>query len=261
MLIVQLTDLHVTAPGGRSLGGWDAIARAEDAARWLSSLDPAPDLVLLTGDNVQKGGAEEYAEVARIFGGLGPRFRVLPGNHDARDAMRECLGPLGWVGLDGPFIQTVDVIDGLAVIALDSLKEGAVGGELCDARLDWLEDRLAEHAGRSVLVALHHPPFDGGIRELDDLSLIGRDRLAALIARHGRVRAVLCGHLHRAICRGWAGTTGFVAPSGGRQFALSFLDDAEPAWSDDPAGAALHLWRPEPDGGGELIGHVVTIPR
>lgn len=260
MLIAQLTDLHVTSPGGRSLGGWDAIARAEAAAGWLASLSPAPDLVLSTGDNVQKGGADEYAEFIRVFGDLGLRFRVLPGNHDARDAMREVLGPPGWVAMDGPFAQSVDVIEELAIIGLDSLKEGSVGGELCDARLDWLERRLDEHAGRSVMVALHHPPFDSGMRGLDESYLIGRERLAAMMARHGGVQAVVCGHLHRAISHRWAGTNGFVAPSGGRQFAPSFLYGDEPAWSDDPAAAALHLWRAAPEGGGALVSHVVTIP-
>lgn len=257
MLIAQLTDLHVTTPDRRALGGVDPIRRAQAAARWLAALDTPPDLVLLTGDNVQQGDAAEYAELLRVFSGLPFRVLALPGNHDARDPFRAAAAPLGWVPAEGDFLHQALTLDGLHVLLLDSLDPGNIGGRLCEARLDWLAAELAARRGAPALLALHHPPFDSGIDGLDAHDLKGRERLAELVAGHGGVVAVLSGHLHRSVARAWAGTCAFSAPSAGRQFALSLAPGADPAWSDDPAAAALHRWRP--DGG--MVSHVVNIPQ
>lgn len=261
MLIAQLTDLHVTTPDRRSLGGADPIRRAQAAARWLTGLDTPPDLVLLTGDNVQQGDAAEYAELLRVFADLPFKVLALPGNHDARDPLRAAAAPLGWVPADGDFLHQAVELNGLHILLLDSLDPGNIGGRLCDARLDWLAAALTARRGAPVLLALHHPPFDSGIDGLDAHDLKGRERLAALAADHGGVVAVLSGHLHRALASRWAGTCAFSAPSAGRQFALSLAPGADPAWSDDPPAAALHWLRPGAGGMWGLVSHVVNIPQ
>ena len=257
MLIAQLTDLHVTTPDRRSLGGADPIRRALAAARWLRALETPPDLGLLTGDNVQRGDAAEYAELLRVFADLPFRVLALPGNHDARDPLRAAAAPLGWVPADGDFLHQALTLDGLRVVLLDSLDPGNIGGRLCDARLDWLAEQLESRRGAPVLLALHHPPFDCGIEGLDAHGLQGRERLAELAAGHCGVVAALCGHLHRELACWWAGTCAISAPSSGRQFALSLAPGAEPDWSDDPPAAALHWWRPDRG----LVSHVVNIPQ
>jgi len=72
---------------------------------------------------------------------------MIPGNHDARDAMRAAFPEHRYLPADG-FLQYT--VEGLPVrlIALDTLVEGKGHGELCDERLDWLEARLAEATGR-----------------------------------------------------------------------------------------------------------------
>jgi 3',5'-cyclic-AMP phosphodiesterase len=256
VLIAQLTDLHVTTPDARSLGGADSVARAQAAARWLKGLDTPPDLVLFTGDNVQRGEPAEYAAFMAVFADLPFPARILPGNHDDRAALRAAAPP-GWVPADGEFLHQAFEADGLGFILLDSLNPGTVGGVLCDARLDWLAARLAERRGAPTLIALHHPPFDSGITGLDDHDLKGRDRLAEIVAAHSGVVGVICGHLHRTVTRAWAGTMALAAPSAGRQFALSLVPGAPAAWSDDPPAAALHRRQP----GESLTAHIVNIPQ
>lgn len=257
MLIAQLTDLHVTTPDRRSLGGADPIRRAQAAARWLRALDTPPDLVLLTGDNVQQGDAAEYAELIQVFAGSPFEIRALPGNHDARAPFRAAAAGLGWVPADGEFLHQALERDGLHILLLDSLDPGRVGGRLCDARLEWLAARLAERRGEPVFLALHHPPFDSGIVDLDAHDLKGRERLTELAAAHGSVVGLVCGHLHRPVLRAWAGAGALAVPSAGRQFALSLRPDAAPGWSDEPAAAALHWW----SSGGGLVSHIVNLPQ
>lgn len=256
MLIAQLTDLHVTTPDARSLGGVDSIARAQAAARWLRDLDTPPDLVLFTGDNVQRGEAAEYAAFMAVFADLPFPARILPGNHDDRDALRAAAPP-GRLPADGAFLHQAFEADGLGFILLDTLNPGTVGGVLCDARLDWLAARLGERRGEPTLIALHHPPFDSGITGLDDHDLKGRERLAEIVAAHSGVVGVICGHLHRTVARAWAGTMVLAAPSAGRQFALSLVPGAPAAWSDEPPAAALYRWK----SGDGLTAHIVNIPQ
>ena len=54
MLIAQLSDMHVRPPGKLFLGKVDSNAMLAAAVARVNKLDPAPDLVVLTGDLVEK---------------------------------------------------------------------------------------------------------------------------------------------------------------------------------------------------------------
>ena len=84
MRIAQITDCHIRAEGRliyRAIDTAAYLARAIDA---LNVLDPPPDLVLLTGDLVDSGAAEEYARLRAILRALRTLYFVIPGNHDTR---------------------------------------------------------------------------------------------------------------------------------------------------------------------------------
>ena len=57
----------------------------------------------------------------------------------------------------GPFLQyTVEDLP-LRLIFLDTLIAGETGGELCEERIGWLDQRLAEAPTRPTFVCMHHP--------------------------------------------------------------------------------------------------------
>ena len=60
MIIVQMTDLHVVAAGTLLYGEYDTNARLERAVAHVNAMAPRPDVVVLTGDLVDKGTVEEY---------------------------------------------------------------------------------------------------------------------------------------------------------------------------------------------------------
>ena len=91
MILCQLTDLHIRAPGSLAYGRVDTNRFFETAITELSQLSPAPDAYLLTGDLTDFGRADEYATLARGVEKLGKPAYLLPGNHDERAAMRSCL--------------------------------------------------------------------------------------------------------------------------------------------------------------------------
>ena len=60
----------------------------ERAVAHVNALDPRPDVVLATGDLVDGGKPEEYARLRRLLAPLAMPVYLIPGNHDARDALR-----------------------------------------------------------------------------------------------------------------------------------------------------------------------------
>ena len=105
--VLQLSDLHVCAPGGRVAGRLDtpAILRAA-IDRLLARLDAISpvDAVLVSGDLSDDGTAESYDFVREQLDRLGLPLLVLPGNHDARDALRAAFADLpGMPGAGLPF--------------------------------------------------------------------------------------------------------------------------------------------------------------
>lgn len=243
MLIVQITDMHLKREGELLYGRIDTTGYLERTVAHVNALDPRPDVALVTGDLVDGGKPEEYANLRRVLSQLAMPFYLIPGNHDARDPLREAFADHAWLPRAG-FLQYVVEDLPLRLIALDTLVPGKSWGALCAERLDWLEARLGE-SDRPTLLFMHHPPFACGIEVMDGMRLNeGGERLAELVRGHGNVERVLCGHVHRPIQVRWAGTMASIAPGTAHQVLLDLRDAAKLSLAMDPPGVALHLWRP-----------------
>jgi len=254
MLIAQISDTHLKRQDELLYGRIDTAAYLERAVVHVNVLDPRPDIVIATGDLVDGGKPEEYANLRRVLAPLSMPVHLIPGNHDARDALREAFPEHAYLPASG-FLQYV--VEGLPVrlIALDTLVPGKPHGELCNERLDWLEARLAE-SDRPTLLFMHHPPFDCGIAAFDKARLNdGGERLSELVRRHGNVERILCGHVHRPIQVQWAGTMASIAPSTAHQATLDLREDSPLSMMMEPPGLAPHQWRP----GTGLVTHVSYV--
>lgn len=254
MLIAQISDMHVKAEGELLFKRLDTPGYLERAVAHINALDPRPDLVLATGDLVEAGKPEEYAHLRRLLAPLAMPVYLTPGNHDARDALREAFADHAYLPRTG-FLQYTIETYAVRLIALDSLVPGKTRGELCAERLGWLEARLAE-SDRPTIVAVHHPPFDCGIAAFDGERLDeGSERLAELVRRHPNVERLICGHVHRPIQVRWAGSMASIAPSTAHQATLDLHESPLFSMMMEPPGLALHLWRP----GTGLITHLSYI--
>ena len=189
MLIVQISDTHLKREGELLFGRLDTQGYLERAVAHVNALDPRPDIALVTGDLVDGGNAEEYANLKRVLSALAIPFYLIPGNHDARDALRQAFPEHDYLPDDGFLHYVVEDLP-LRLIALDTLVEGKGHGALSDGQLDWLDARLAE-SDRPTLLFMHHPPFDVGIAPLDAARLQeGSERLAEIVRRRGNVERV-----------------------------------------------------------------------
>lgn len=253
MILAQLSDPHICAPGQLLFGRVDPSGPLADAVSCLNALTMPPDLVVVTGDLADRGAAGEYAEFRRVMKRLAAPYVVLPGNHDRRDALRDAFPDLPAIG---PLHYSVEHF-AVRLICLDSLIEGSGRGRLGAAQLAWLDRKLAAAPDRPTVVALHHPPFSTGIDHVDAVGLDDADALGAVVARHGQVERVIAGHVHRAIQRRWFGTIASTAPSTTHAVDLDLRPGAPAAYVYETPGLQLLHWR---DGAG-LVGHILPLGR
>lgn len=253
MLIAQLTDLHLGAPGHLAYGQVDPAANFRATLEAVAALATRPDMIVLTGDLADNGLEEAYtwldAELARHDI---PAY-VIPGNHDLREPMRAAFGHRGYLPEDG-FMQYVVDAGPLRVVALDTVIEYQTDGRLCADRLAWLSNRLAEDRTTPTMVMMHHQPFlTGG--PFDAMGIDGREDFEAVIAQAPNVERIICGHMHRAVTIAWAGTTVSVSPATAFQFDLDQADPTTFRVRAEPPAYQLHHWRPETG----LVSYTATV--
>ena len=254
MLIAQITDTHIVAPGALFMGIVDTASALERAVSALSRLDPPSDAVVLTGDLVESGRPEEYAHLRSLLAPLRMPVFAIPGNHDAREPMRDAFAGDGYLPREGFLNYVIDDYP-VRIIALDTLIPGEGGGLLCSDRLRWIDEILAQAPDRPCLVMMHHPPFVTGIARMDRAGLSGTPAFAEIVRRHPQIERILCGHLHRAIENRFAGTIAGTAPSTAHQVALDLRPEARLSFTLEPPGYQLHYWR---EGIG-LVTHTANI--
>ena len=255
MLVAQITDIHLgfepDNPGEFNRQRLDATLAA------LTALDPLPDMMLATGDLVDRGDTGSYRCLREAFAGLPFPVHFALGNHDIRRNFAEVFPEAALV--DG-FLQYVIETGPLRLVVLDTLEEGRHGGSFCERRARWLRERLDEAPDRPTLIVLHHPPVEVGIAWMNtDPGEPWVHRLADCLRGRRNVIGLVCGHVHRAIVTRWADVIVATCPSTAPQVALE-LRPIDPAKPDgralivaDPPAYALHWWN-----GRELITHFDT---
>jgi len=252
MLIAQITDIHLgfepDTPGEFNRQRLDRTVAA------LRALDPLPDLLLATGDLIDRGDTESYERLREALSSLPFPVHMALGNHDDRANFQAVFPEYDYV--DG-FLQYVIDTPALRLLVLDTLEEGRHGGAYCETRAAWLKARLDEAPDRRTLIVQHHPPVEVGIPWMNtDPAEPWVERLGECLRGRKNVIGLICGHIHRAITTHWEDLVVATCPSTAPQVALDLrpIDPASPDQREliiaDPPGYALHWWN-----GRELITH------
>lgn len=242
MIVAQLSDPHIVAPGDRLYGQVDTADFLARAVGEINRLDPLPDIAVLTGDLVEQGTPQEYEYLRDLLAPLRMPVFVIAGNHDAREPLRQAFRSELYLPPAG-FLQYAVEDYPLRLVALDTHVPGKGGGELCEERLRWLDDTLTAAPRRPTIVLMHHPPFLTGIERMDQFGLEDNAALAEIVGRHPQVERILCGHLHRAITARFAGTVAGTAPATAHQFRLDLRGGAPLRFMLEPPGYQLHIWQ------------------
>lgn len=121
MIIAHISDTHLT------LDAPDADRRLRDFALTIAdinALDPAPDVIVHTGDIVHNGRRDEYAQAVALLAKAHAPVYVLPGNKDDRTNLRSAFSAEGYFTAGCDFIDYVIEDYPVRLIALDTLSPG-----------------------------------------------------------------------------------------------------------------------------------------
>lgn len=247
MLIAQITDSHVDAPGTLAFGRIDARACLRKALDAIIALNPRPDLILHTGDVTQHGDLALNKDVRAMLDETGIRYCAIPGNHDEVEPLRGAFADTAWMPKNSRFLHYVLEDLPVRVICLDTKIPGEIAGEMCAERLEWLSTQLKAGGSKPTMIAMHHPVFRTGRPISDSRPFRNADAFTELVSRYPNVSLVVAGHVHCTLQTRVAHAVAIAAPSVSFQFAMDRRPDGVIAVSGEPPGYYMHDWK---DGSG-----------
>jgi 3',5'-cyclic-AMP phosphodiesterase len=197
MIIAQISDTHIT------LDTPDADQRIRDLALTIAdinALDPAPDVIVHTGDIAHNGRLDEYAQAVAFLAEARPPVYVLAGNRDNRANLSAAFSAFGYLTCGSEFIDYAIDDHPVRLIALDTVNSGSNKGDFCSERAKRLIALTNAETTKPIVVFTHHPPFEVmvGPERLHFATREKMSRLRRALQHSGRVVAVFSGHVHRA---------------------------------------------------------------
>ena len=196
MIIAQISDTHI------ALDTPDADRRLSDFADTIAdinALDPAPDVIIHTGDVVHNGRKDEYAAAATILAKARAPVYVMVGNKDDRANLRAVFSGCEYLSRRLGFVDYAIEDFPVRLVALDTLNPDSNRGDFCEQRFRNLHDLIGSDNSKPVAVFLHHPPFEVTVGphplhfDAEETML----RLRRALQQSGRVVAIFSGHVHR----------------------------------------------------------------
>lgn len=189
MLIAQITDTHLFAEVEPSVFGVTTYKSLLAVVKKLSTLQPQPDILLLTGDLSQDESSQSYDRLTSLVAPLNIPAYWIPGNHDNLQVMEQVL--------QSPINAAKSFhAGGWNFLLLSSLIPGCVHGEISRQSLDWLELQLEQNP-HPTLVALHHPPCSINSEWMDKINLRNYEEFLAVVDRYSQIKLVIFGHIHQ----------------------------------------------------------------
>ena len=193
MRIIQLSDSHLSS---------DKPSRAlelEACITYINALQPQPDVVVHTGDISHDGLVEDYRVARRLLDVLTAPYFVLAGNKDNRQNLIDVFADGVHIREDMSFVQYAVEDFAARLIMVDTVSTSSNKGQLCETRLDHVQQMLTRDSSRSAVMFLHHPPFqvNVGPEPHNFVDWSQAEALMAELGRHEHLRGIFCGHVHR----------------------------------------------------------------
>ena len=245
--ILQVTDLHLLTPSAFITDN-DNID-SDEAAIYQHSFekvlqqalneDIRCDLILVTGDLVNKIIPTIYDHIFKVLEATNIPFACIAGNHDVTDE----------VGCHLPFLQRTLVAqpadprllsqhiietDHWQLLLLDSSISGEVAGEITPADMNWLCERLGA-CDKPTLIALHHHVIPVGSAWIDAHMVGNSEDFWQHMLAFEHLKVIISGHIHQDQVRYRQGVSVYTTPSTCYQFMpneddFAYDEDARPGY-------------------------------
>ena len=202
MLVAQISDTHLIAPGGPGRFGEEKLIALEKCIEAINNLDTLPDVVIHTGDLSDNGSSEELLLAKKYLDKLVVPYYVTPGNKDCADKLIEVFAEqLGDVVIGGPITYLVDNLP-IKLASLDTTTSLDNRGLLDFKKIAAIDKVLSMHQDDPVIIFSHHPPFNLSSENSPHFEFVSKNSIklfGELVDRHSQIVALFCGHFHRSI--------------------------------------------------------------
>lgn len=245
--LIVFTDLHMT-PQGTTIIGLDPFERLRKGIDHVNRYHADAARVIFTGDLTHRADTASYLRLKALLSTLVPEAAITIGNHDNRERFLEIFDQVTADG-DG-FVQQAIDFDDCRVLLLDTLfappydYPESHAGLLCERRLAWLDTQLAQ-ASAPVLLFMHHPPHATGFSGMDAIRLTNEAAFYDTVLRHGNVRHIFAGHVHRTIGGSHRGIPFSIFKSPVHQQPMPFETENPSLAVDEPGEYGIVVLTPE----------------
>jgi 3',5'-cyclic AMP phosphodiesterase CpdA len=222
----------------------DANEKLASAIGYLNARADRIDAVVATGDLANDGGEEQYVLLRDLLEPLQIPIYLVPGNHDEVDAFRAAFSDQPWLPAGGPIDYVIDDHE-VRLIGIDTTEGGRHDGVFSTTQAEWLDGVLAQQPDVPTMLFCHHPPFLTRLWLFDAIRLSGSELLRAVVERHGQVRHIVSGHVHRPVSTSWGTTTLTTSPSTTHQSRCDLDPDEGAGIVDETPMLQLHLFTGE----------------
>ena len=214
--IIQITDLHLMADPRAELKGVCTRASLLTVLDVLRRDFGSAERLIVTGDLAHDELRETYEALRELLADWWPKLRLIPGNHDNREFMRQVFDDRVTVMEDRNVF--VDSVGGWRLIGLDSHLPGEVRGQLGESQLAWLARELAAESRQPTAIFLHHPPMCVGTGWLDGINLEDAEAFLNVLRPFAQAKLICCGHIHHEMTVSLADKLLLATPSTSVQF-------------------------------------------
>ena len=223
--VLQITDLHLSSPVPAAENSSDVSVcqySFEAIVKQALSKELRCDLILVTGDLVNKVQPAIYDHIFEVLQETGIPFACIAGNHDVTDEIGEDLPffqreliarPTDSRLLSRHIIET----DHWQLLLLDSSITGKVEGEVTPTDIDWVFEQL-DSCDKPALIALHHHVLPVDSAWIDSHMAKNADNFWQHISAFEHLKVVIHGHTHQDQMRHYQGVTVYSTPSTCYQF-------------------------------------------
>lgn len=242
MKLIQISDIHLMPPG-QDLRGLNPQARLEACIADINARQADANFCICTGDLANAGDPEAYINLRSCLKKLEIPYFLAIGNHDSRKQFCRAFPEVQRDAND--YYQYAIDHPEARFLVLDTVQEGAHWGAYCATRAGWLDQQLADAAGKRAYIFMHHPPFDIGLPSQDNLRIKDPQFFAEVIGRHRNVKHIFHGHVHRPVCGSWRGIPVSALRGTNHQVQFDLQTVAPIPLCHEPPAYAMILLRPD----------------
>lgn len=234
MKFAHISDLHLCQEPGKTVAiPSDVYTIVKGVAGQLGNISSLLDFIVVSGDLTEDADPRSFAEFEEIFSPLNLPVYVVPGNHDGPSLFFDYKSTSSFFQLSDISGRVQD-LGGIRLLGINSAIDSCMTGGLSDNDFALLETELRSDADSQLVIVMHHPPFEPGLKDFNNISVVdGSDRLAQLLQAVEVPPIILCGHVHRPYFSRWNGANCFIGGSPAVRFGSDLPFGEEPVRPTD----------------------------